>query len=140
MTTINECIGEFGEVKIDLLRDMDFQEICELREVAAERKRNVDAELSSTGKADRKRPRLVAEGQTLQGLLREVNAIIKQHNMNGHRLPDSPAVSTEGITAMEMWAGLAMAALIKSAEFENGPKAVAKMAWEFAEAMDDEAR
>ena len=136
---LSDCFGEFGEVLVERIDNLDYRAAVHLREAAAERKRELDTKLADVGKGHKSRPALVSENQSLAGLLQQVNRSIKMRNIKS--APDLKALDEpEGVTVMDLWAGLAMHALLSHQTRDPDDVAVAKQAWAMAEAMEDESR
>jgi hypothetical protein len=136
---INDYFGEFGEVLSEKIEELDYDAAVLLREASAERKRELDTKLAEVGKGHRTRPGLVSENQSLAKLLQQVNKSIKVRNIKSSP-PLKQIVESEGLTVMDLWAGLAMHALLSQQTRDPDDNVLAKKAWAMAEAMDDEAR
>lgn len=112
-------------------------------ELAAERARLVAQgqylvqRLGELGKSHVDRPTFVGEKTAVDARLKRVNAAIKRHNVATAAAGHTPSAAVAGIEPIHLYAAAALQALIPT-DLSKSPKYMARMAWEYAEAMEAE--
>ena len=144
---ITDYYGDMGEVLSAKIEGEDYILNSLLRESAAERKREIDQKLGAITKTSPLRPGLVQESYSLSRLLRVVNSAVKRKNVSGIGYDSGPSVRVDhsisndpdAPTSMDVWAGIAMHALIVTSKGDMSKAEIAAEAWLLAEMMDEAA-